>query len=74
MVLDLTTTLVILFPFSLPSQKWGQEEKENELAKIVIKIYVFPTGLAKYIYYILNGQFTNEQICGKKGLKITTKL
>jgi hypothetical protein len=30
----LTTTLVILFPFSLPSKKM-EEEKKNEVAKIV---------------------------------------
>jgi hypothetical protein len=29
--------LVILFPFSLASQKKREEEKENELATIVIK-------------------------------------
>ena len=33
----LTTTLVIPFPFSLPSLKKREKEKENELAKIVIK-------------------------------------
>jgi hypothetical protein len=30
------------FPFSLPSLKKRDEEKENEVAKIVIKSHAFP--------------------------------
>jgi len=33
--------LVILYPFSLPSQKKREKEKEHELATIVFKGHVF---------------------------------
>ena len=44
----MTTTLVILFPhFLFPPEKRREEEKENELAKNVIKGQVFMLDLSK---------------------------
>jgi hypothetical protein len=44
--------LVILSPFLFPPRKRREEEKKNEIAKIVIKTHAFQTGhfLAPEVY------------------------
>ena len=65
----LTTTLVILFPFSISTYEKREEGKENELAKVVIKSHAFLLDLANDLNWFKILFDTN-----KLGNEVKTKL